>query len=145
LNVDVEIRLIGTSDRGESRKSQTRGRLAGPGRGIPEGEPAPSTNDEDWAEWGGELLLAVGGTAGGAPFGMSLEDFRRSNEHWLERHRLSMLQVHRAGDKAFVDYAGQRPRLVDSRLPSPSRIAQCPTVRPRVGPDVLVHRPLRQP
>jgi transposase len=32
---------------------------------------------------------------------------------WLERRRLSMRQVHRAGDKCFVDYAGQKPRLLD--------------------------------
>jgi transposase len=32
---------------------------------------------------------------------------------WLGRHRLSMRQEHRAGEKAFVDYAGQKPHLVD--------------------------------
>ena len=32
---------------------------------------------------------------------------------WLERRRLSMRQLHRAGDKCFVDYAGQKPRLID--------------------------------
>jgi len=32
---------------------------------------------------------------------------------WLARRRLSMRQVHRAGDKCFVDYAGQKPRLID--------------------------------
>jgi transposase len=32
---------------------------------------------------------------------------------WLSHHRLSMRQEHRAGEKTFVDYAGQQPRLVD--------------------------------
>jgi len=32
---------------------------------------------------------------------------------WLKRRGLSMRQVHRAGEKMFVDYAGQKPRLVD--------------------------------
>jgi transposase len=32
---------------------------------------------------------------------------------WLARRRLSMRQVHRAGEKCFVDYAGQKPRLID--------------------------------
>jgi transposase len=32
---------------------------------------------------------------------------------WLTRRRLTMRQVHRAGEKCFVDYAGQRPRLID--------------------------------
>jgi transposase len=34
---------------------------------------------------------------------------------WLARHRLSMRQEHRAGEKVFVDYAGQQPHLVDPR------------------------------
>ena len=32
---------------------------------------------------------------------------------WRARQRLSMRQVHVAGEKAFVDYAGQRPAIVD--------------------------------
>ena len=32
---------------------------------------------------------------------------------WLGRRGLSMRQLHRAGDKCFVDYAGQKPRVVD--------------------------------
>ncbi len=37
------------------------------------------------------------------------EHYRR----WCRRHRLSMRQVHRAGEKLFVDYAGKKPWLVD--------------------------------
>jgi transposase len=32
---------------------------------------------------------------------------------WLKRRGLSMRQVHRAGEKMFVDYAGQQPHLVE--------------------------------
>jgi transposase len=32
---------------------------------------------------------------------------------WLRRRRLSMRQVHRAGEKGFVDYAGKRPGRTD--------------------------------
>jgi transposase len=32
---------------------------------------------------------------------------------WLQRRRLTMRQEHRAGAKCFVDYAGQKPRLID--------------------------------
>jgi len=32
---------------------------------------------------------------------------------WLARHRLSMRQEHRAGEKIFVDYAGQKPSIID--------------------------------
>jgi len=34
---------------------------------------------------------------------------------WLKRRKLTMRQVHRAGEKAFVDYAGQHIYLVDPR------------------------------
>ena len=33
--------------------------------------------------------------------------------HWLHPRGLAMRQVHRAGAKCFVDYAGQKPRVVD--------------------------------
>ena len=32
---------------------------------------------------------------------------------WLARHQLSMRQEHRAGEKIFVDYAGQKPSIID--------------------------------
>jgi transposase len=32
---------------------------------------------------------------------------------WLKRRGLSMRQLHRAGEKCFVDYAGQKPTLID--------------------------------
>jgi len=32
---------------------------------------------------------------------------------WLQRRGLSMRQVHRAGEKCFVDYAGKKPRIID--------------------------------
>lgn len=34
---------------------------------------------------------------------------------WLRRRRLSMRQVHRAGEKGFVDYAGKRPCVTDPK------------------------------
>lgn len=34
---------------------------------------------------------------------------------WLGKQRLSMRQVHRAGDKLFVDYSGKRPSIVDPK------------------------------
>ena len=32
---------------------------------------------------------------------------------WLGRHRLTMRQTHRAGEKFFVDYSGKRPSYID--------------------------------
>ncbi len=40
-------------------------------------EPRPEGND--WVDWGGERVWAVGFTEGGAPFGLSVEEFRVMN------------------------------------------------------------------
>jgi transposase len=49
------------------------------------------------------------------PNGYRYTQFCEHYRRWLDRRRLSMRQVHRAGEKGFVDYAGQRPYLVDPR------------------------------
>lgn len=47
--------------------------------------------------------------ADGYGYSQFCEYYRR----WQKRHRLSMRQVYRAGEKAFVDYSGKRPAVVD--------------------------------
>lgn len=47
------------------------------------------------------------------PTGYRYTRFCDLYRQWLGRHRLSMRQEHRAGEKVFVDYAGQKPHLVD--------------------------------
>jgi transposase len=47
------------------------------------------------------------------PSGYRYSAFCARYRAWRARLRPSMRQVHRAGEKAFVDYAGQRPALVD--------------------------------
>jgi transposase len=49
------------------------------------------------------------------PTGYRYTRFCDLYRQWLRRHRLSMRQEHRAGEKVFVDYAGQQPHLVDPR------------------------------
>ncbi len=34
---------------------------------------------------------------------------------WLAKHRLTMRQEHRAGEKLFIDYSGKRPAIVDGK------------------------------
>jgi transposase len=46
---------------------------------------------------------------GGYLYTQFCEYYRR----WLKRRRLSLRQIHRAGEKLFVDYAGQQPQIVD--------------------------------
>jgi transposase len=47
------------------------------------------------------------------PTGYRYSAFCTRYRAWRARQRPSMRQVHRAGEKAFVDYAGQRPAVVD--------------------------------
>jgi transposase len=48
------------------------------------------------------------------PDGYRYSAFCRHYRDWLGRQRLSMRQVHKAGDKLFVDYSGKKPEIVDS-------------------------------
>ena len=47
------------------------------------------------------------------PAGYRYTQFCEVYRRWLKRRGLSMRQVHRGGEKLFVDYAGQKPRIVD--------------------------------
>jgi transposase len=48
------------------------------------------------------------------PTGYRYSAFCERYRAWRARQRLSMRQVHKAGEKAFVDYAGMRPTIVDA-------------------------------
>jgi transposase len=47
------------------------------------------------------------------PDGYRYTQFCELYRQWLRRRRLTMRQVHRAGEKGFVDYAGKTPCLTD--------------------------------
>jgi transposase len=47
------------------------------------------------------------------PTGYRYSAFCAHYRAWVERQRRSMRQVHRAGDKLFVDYSGKKPEIVD--------------------------------
>ncbi len=47
------------------------------------------------------------------PDGYQYTQFCEFYRRWLKRRGLTMRQVHRAGEKVFVDYAGKKPHLVD--------------------------------
>lgn len=49
------------------------------------------------------------------PDGYRYTQFCEHYRRWCKRRRLSMRQVHRAGEKMFVDYAGKKPAIVDPR------------------------------
>jgi transposase len=47
------------------------------------------------------------------PDGYRYSAFCAHYRAWLERQRVSMRQVHTAGEKLFVDYSGKKPEIVD--------------------------------
>jgi transposase len=49
------------------------------------------------------------------PDGYGYTQFCEAYREWRRQQRLTMRQVHRAGDKLFVDYAGKRPSIVDPK------------------------------
>jgi len=49
------------------------------------------------------------------PGGYRYTQFCEYYRQWLKRQRVSMRQVHRAGEKMFVDYSGKKPHLVDPK------------------------------
>ena len=48
------------------------------------------------------------------PDGYRYTQFCEVYRRWLKRRGLSMRQVHRGGEKLFVDYAGQKPSIIDA-------------------------------
>src|SRR5579884_933278 len=47
------------------------------------------------------------------PNGLRYTQFCDDYRQWVRRQRLSMRQVHRAGEKLFIDYSGKKPHIVD--------------------------------
>jgi transposase len=49
------------------------------------------------------------------PDGYRYTQFCEHYREWLGHQRLSMRQIHAAGEKLFVDYSGKKPKVVDPR------------------------------
>jgi transposase len=56
------------------------------------------------------------------PDGYRYSQFCEHYRAWLKKHKLTMRQEHRAGDKLFVDYSGKRPRIVDPKTGEPIEV-----------------------
>ena len=48
------------------------------------------------------------------PDGYGYTQFCQHYRRWLARQKCSMRQVHRAGEKSFLDYSGKKPQVVDA-------------------------------
>jgi transposase len=89
------------------------------------GGPAPGSRrkpEPDWASLhrelrraGVTLMLLWQEYRAGAPEGYGYSRFCELHEEWESRLSPTMRQVHPAGERLFVDYAGQTVELVDGR------------------------------
>lgn len=62
---------------------------------------------------------------GDSPAGKySYSQFKRKYQNWVKRNELSMRQEHKAGEKLFLDYAGQTIPVVIDRVNGEARFAQ---------------------
>lgn len=77
-------------------------------RRTPEDEPTP--DGEEWVEWGEDLICAAGFTSGGAPYGITTDEFRRSNEElysesgWVCAKRILERTFQKKGISVEVDW-----------------------------------------
>ncbi len=90
-------------------------RLYGPARPVERPRPDPVWIHTERQRQGVTLELLHHEYLAAHPDGYRYTQFCEHYRRWCRKRRLSMRQVHRAGEKLFVDYAGHKPRVVDPR------------------------------
>jgi transposase len=81
------------------------------GRALPD----PAYLDKELRRPGVTLKLLHEEYLGQHADGYGYTQFCEAYRDWCRRRQVTMRQVHRAGDKLFVDYAGKKPSIVDPR------------------------------
>jgi len=88
-------------------------RLYGPGRASTRPRPDPVWIHTERQHKSVTLELLHHEYLEQHPGGYRYTQFCEYYRRWCKRQKLSMRQVHRAGEKVFIDYAGQQPKVVD--------------------------------
>lgn len=76
-------------------------------------EPDPRLLHQEYKRPGVTLQLLHHEYLQEHPEGLGYTAFCSRYTNWLKKRGLSMRQLHRAGEKAFVDYSGKRPHYID--------------------------------
>ena len=97
-------------------KPGSTGRRAPPGGGAP--SPTAPTSTPSARSPASPWNSSTSSISSGTPTGYRYTRFCDLYRRWLARHRLTMRQEHRAGEKVFVDYAGQKPAPGRSHAPA---------------------------
>ncbi len=88
-------------------------KLYGPGRTATRPRPDPVWIHTERQRKGVTLELLHLEYLEAQPDGYRYTQFCEYYRRWCKQKRLSMRQVHRAGEKLFVDYAGHKPKIVN--------------------------------
>ncbi len=88
-------------------------RLYGPGRTATRARPDPVWVHTERQRKGVTLELLHLEYLEQHPDGYRYTQFCEYYRRWCKQQRVSMRQVHRAGEKMFVDYAGHKPKVVN--------------------------------
>ena len=80
-----------------------------------EPDPTARTSTASSSATGSRCSCSGRSTSQVHPGGYRYTQFCEIYRQWSRRLRPSMRQVHRAGEKTFVDFSGKRPTLVDRR------------------------------
>jgi len=88
-------------------------RLYGPGRTATRPRPDPVWIHTERQRKGVTLELLHLEYLEQQPDGYRYTQFCEYYRRWCKQQRVSMRQVHRAGEKMFVDYAGHKPKVVN--------------------------------
>ena len=94
-------------------ETELEARLYGPARSGSRPVPDPLWIHTERQCKGVTLELLHHEYLGQHPGGYRYTQFCEHYRRWCKKRRLSMSQVHRAGEKLFVDYAGHKPKVVD--------------------------------
>ncbi len=70
-------------------------------------EIEPQPEGEEWVEWGGELIWAVGFKEGGTPYGLTVDQFREGNARDGEARGADWARAKRLLRDAFVRRVGR--------------------------------------
>ena len=87
--------------------------LYGPGRASTRPRPDPVWIHNERQRKGVTLELLHLEYLEREPDGYRYTQFCEYYRRWCKRQKLSMRQLHRAGEKLFVDYAGHKPKVVN--------------------------------
>ena len=83
--------------------------------GVPRPEPNPAAMHLELRRTGVTLRLLHEEYLAGNPNAYGYTKFVELYNAWADRLKVTMRQVHKAGEKCFVDYSGKKPSIVDAK------------------------------